>query len=124
MKNRMFITIPIANKYYGRKPYKVGKILKLVKDPDNGFDPEAIKVTIPGIDTIGYVANSINTVYSGTVSAGRLYDKFDDYIYASVVFVTRASVIASIIEPEEAGDMDIEEMEEYASQNLNLFCIE
>lgn len=124
MKNRTFITIPISNRYYGRKPYKPGKVLKLVKDFNNDVDPEAIKVTIPGVDTIGYVANSVNTVYSGTASAGRLYDKFDEYIYALVVFVTRASVIASIIEPYEAGDMDFEEMEEYAIENLNPYCIE
>ena len=124
MKSRIFITIPILNKYYGRKPFKAGRVLKLVKDFDNELDPEAIKVTIPGVDTIGYVANSVKTVYSGTASGGRLYDKFDEYIYAIVVFVTKASVIASIIEPDEAGNMDFVEMEEYAAKNLNPYCIE
>lgn len=121
MKNRIFITIPINNNYYGRKPFKVGKFLKLVKDTENEYDHEAIKATIPGIDTVGYVANSVNSVYSGTTSAGRLYDKFDDYTYAVVVFVTKASVIAAVVDKNEVGDTDFYDLEEL---DINKFCTE
>ena len=100
MKN-IFITITGQNHYLGLKPYKVGRIVKLVKDIDNEYDEDAIRVELPFIDTIGYVANSVNTVFAGTCSAGKLYDKIDDYAYAKVMFITHSSVIALVLSPEE-----------------------
>ena len=52
--------------------------VKLVKEPDNEYDKEAIKVEMPGIGHIGYVANSPYTVVGESYSAGRLYDKIGD----------------------------------------------
>ena len=124
MKTRTFITIPIRNEYYGRKPFKLGKLLTLTKEPDNIHDNEAIKVSVPGIDTVGYVANSSNTVYNGTISAGRLYDRFDDYIYAAVAFVTKSSVIASIIEKDEVEKNPKASNQLGLAENLNIFCID
>ena len=100
MKN-IFITITGQNHYLGLKPYKVGRIVKIVKDVDNEYDEDAIRVELPFIDTIGYVANSVNTVFAGTCSAGKLYDKIDDYAYAQVMFITHSSVIALVLSPEE-----------------------
>ena len=124
MKSRTFITIPIRNEYYGRKPFKLGKLLTLTKEPDNIHDNEAIKVSVPGIDTVGYVANSSSTVYNGTISAGRLYDRFDDYIYAAVAFVTKSSVIASIIEKDEVEKNPKASNQLVLAENLNIFCID
>ena len=36
----IFITITGVNHYYGLKPFKVGSVVKLVKDKTNGFDNE------------------------------------------------------------------------------------
>ena len=36
--------------------------VRLVKEPDNNFDSEAIKVEIDGLGHIGYVANSPYTI--------------------------------------------------------------
>ena len=69
-----FVTITGVRNYYGMKPFKVGKIFRIVKEEDNDYDEEAIRAELPMIDTLGYVANSANTVFAGTVSAGRLYD--------------------------------------------------
>ena len=124
MKSRTFITIPIRNEYYGRKPFKLGKLLTLTKEPDNIHDNEAIKVSVPGIDTVGYVANSSSTVYNGTISAGRLYDRFDDYIYAAVAFVTKSSVIASIIEKDEIEESAGGRVMVELPNHLNVFCTE
>ena len=124
MRERTFITIPIRNEYYGRKPFTLGTLLKLEKEPDNEYDAEAIKVTMPILETVGYVANSVNTVYAGTISAGRLYDRFDDYVYAYVVFVTRSSAIASIGEKEEIDTKSAEGVEEYLKNGFNKFCFE
>ena len=78
----MFVTITGTNHYYGFKPFKVGGILKLVKDKHNHFDSEAIEAKMP--------------------YAGRLYDSIGDYCYARVMFVTHSSVIALVL-PEEVG---------------------
>ena len=92
-----FVTITGVNHYLGLKPFKVNCIVKIVKEPENAYDSEAIRVGLPYIDTIGYVANSTSTVYAGTCSAGRLYDKIQDYAYAQIMFITRSSVIAIVI---------------------------
>lgn len=103
----VFITITGMNDYLGLRPYKVGRIVKLCKEHNNEFDETAIRVELPFIDTVGYVANSTNTVYKGTFSAGRLYDKIGEEAFAEIMFVTHSSAIAIIVNPEdneESGD--------------------
>ena len=97
-----FITITGIKCYYGFKPFRVGQIFKIHKDENNEYDCEAISAELPMIGTIGYVANSPSTVYGGTVSAGRLYDKIGDFAYARTMFITRSSIIAAVVSPEEA----------------------
>lgn len=41
--------------------------MKLLKEPDNEFDKEAIQVKIKGLGKVGYVANSPFTVDGGVV---------------------------------------------------------
>lgn len=122
MEFRTFITIPLNNSYGGRKAYKIGKILKLVKDPSNSYDSEAIRaVSLYNDEHLGYVANSTSTVYTGTISSGRLYDKFDDYLYAMVIFITRSSVIAAVLDPEEVDGEDMRELEYWGSGIIDPF---
>ena len=116
MKN-IFITITGQNHYLGLKPYKVGRIVKIVKDVDNEHDEDAIRVELPFIDTIGYVANSVNTVFAGTCSAGKLYDKIDDYAYAQVMFITHSSVIALVLSPEEVENPSESKAEQNDTKN-------
>lgn len=107
----IFVTITGQNSYLGLKPYKVGRVVKLVKDKDNEHDEDAIRVELPFIDTIGYVANSTSTVYKGTFSAGRLYDKIGDEAFAQIMFVTHSSAIALILPPDAENDNDDEGFE-------------
>ena len=95
--DNFFITITGLKHYFGFKPFCVNRLVKIVKEPENEYDAEAIRVELPFIGTIGYVANSVNTVYGGTCSAGRLYDKIEEYSYAQVLFLTHSSVIAAVI---------------------------
>ena len=104
MDKNILITITGANNYFGKKPFKVGRVLKLTKEPYNDFDCEAIKAILPYIGTVGYVANSIHTVYEGTYSAGRLYDKFEDCAYAEIIVITHSSVIAKVLPDDEVTD--------------------
>ena len=97
----MFVTITGINHYYGVKLFEIGRVVRLVKEPENGHDDDAIRVELPFIETIGYVANSTNTVYRGTYSAGRIYDKIEDAAFAEVAFITHSSVIAVVLDPED-----------------------
>ena len=38
-------------------------------------------------ETIAYIANSVGTVVKGTMSAGRIYDKFDIDSEIEIIFV-------------------------------------
>lgn len=104
----IFVTITGMNNYYGMKPFKIGKIFKIVKDEDNNYDCEAIRAEMPMIDTIGYVANSTKTVFAGTHSAGRLYDKIDDFAFAQTMFITHSSVIALVLPPEDIEEITVD----------------
>lgn len=112
MENTYFVTITGLNHYYGRKPFDVGRIIKLIKEPDNEYDNEAILACLPFIDKIGYVANSTNTVYDGTISAGRLYDKIEDYAYGKVMFVTHSSAIVLVLDKEDVEEYDEDDTDE------------
>ena len=112
MEKTYFVTITGLNHYYGKKPFEIGRIIKLIKEPDNEYDKEAILAFLPFIDKIGYVANSTNTVYDGTISAGRLYDKIDDYAYGKVMFVTHSSAIVLVLDKEHVEESDEDEDEE------------
>ena len=106
MQAARFITITGINHYYGKKPFEIGRIFKIIKEPDNDYDDEAIFAFLPFIEKIGYVANSTNTVYQGTVSAGRIYDKIDDYAYAKTMFITHSSVIAIVLDKDDVENSD------------------
>lgn len=107
----MFVTITGIHHYYGDKPFEIGRVVRLVKEPDNKHDNDAIRVELPFIETVGYVANSTNTVYRGTYSAGRIYDKIEDAAFAEVAFITHSSVIAAVLPPEDVEKMKSEQCE-------------
>ena len=58
-----YITITGLKHYYGKKPFRPGQSVRLVKEPGNPYDCEAIRVEMPVIGTVGYVANSSDTVF-------------------------------------------------------------
>ena len=116
----MYITITAFQKLHGTKPLKIDGIVKLVKEPDNKYDTEAIACEMRYFGKIGYVANSTNTVVKGTMSAGRLYDKINDEYFAKIKFITNQIAIAKVL----TSDEYIEEVENpesdvhYLSENL------
>ncbi len=93
MGKTVFVTITGMDHYYGITPYKIGRVIRLRKDPANDHDSEAIRAELPFIGTIGYVANSTFTVARGTSSAGRIYDCFDTDVFAQILFIVGKSVI-------------------------------
>ncbi len=96
--DEIFITIAGAEFRYGTEFLEKGMIVKLVKEPDNQFDKEAIKVELKPFGTIGYVANSTKTVVGECYSAGRLYDKIGDEAEAEIAYLTDSIAIAKVKE--------------------------
>ncbi len=76
--SEIYFTIPGTNHWHGQDFIEPQRKVKLVKEPDNEVDSEAIKVEMPGIGQIGYVANSPYTVIGESMSASRIYDKIGD----------------------------------------------
>ena len=83
--------------YKGSMPLKPGVILDLIKEPENKFDRDAIRVEING-ETVGYVGNSDYTTVEGTVKASML-DMPEKSAMAKVMFMFASRfIIAKIIQ--------------------------
>ena len=92
----MYFTIAGCSHYYGTEFMEKGMKVKLVKEPDNEYDKEAIQVKIKGLGKVGYVANSPYTVQGEAMSAGRLYDKIGDKAKGKIVFVVGGTAVCRI----------------------------
>ena len=85
----MYFTIAGCNHYYGSDFMEKGMKVKLVKEPDNEYDNEAIQVKIKGF--------------------GRLYDKIGGKAKGKIVFVTDGGVICKVIRDGKDKTVMIEE---------------
>lgn len=94
--SEMYFTIAGCNHYFGNEFMKKGMKVKLVKEPDNQYDKEAILVKVKGLGKCGYVANSSFTVQGDTMSAGRLYDKLGKKAKAKIVYVISGGAVCKI----------------------------
>lgn len=92
----LYFTVTGFEHYYGKRPFSIGSLICCCKEPQNRYDGEAIVCSLPPIGTIGYVANSPSTVAGGTMSAGRLYDRVEDFFYARVMFTTASKIICRV----------------------------
>ena len=97
MKDVIF-TITGMNHYYGSDFLKKGMQVKLIKEPDNAYDKEAIRVELKGLGKIGYVANSPYTVLGDSKSAGRMYDLMKRKAKGKVLLVTSRDAICELKE--------------------------
>ncbi len=100
-QKEIYFTVNAVNLFNGIKPFKINSIIKLVKEPENDYDHEAIRVELRYAGPSGYVANSVRTVARGTYSAGRLYDKILDVDYGKIEFILGETAIAKILTRDE-----------------------
>lgn len=91
-----YITVTGTKYRYGTTHFEKGEILKLIKEPENDYDKEAIRVEVEGLGKIGYVANSVKTVAEGCMSGGRLYDRIGDTARAKIVYVLPNALICTV----------------------------
>ncbi len=94
----VYFTITGTNHYMGKDFFEPKMKVNLVKEPDNEYDSEAIKVELPGLGKVGYVANSPYTVLGESYSAGRLYDMIDDEAAGEVLYVLENGILCTVEE--------------------------
>lgn len=111
-EKELYTTIVGLKNYEGNKVFKIGSIVRLVKEPDNDYDLEAIACENRYIGKTGYIANSARTVTKGTMSAGRIYDKIGDVSYCEVKFVSNDSVIAKVLSDDKIEELKKENVED------------
>ena len=109
---KYYVTLTGLNSSYGTMPFAVGQKVRLVKEPENQADREAIRAELPGLGKVGYVANSTHTVVGNCCIAGRLYDKIGNTATAKVKYVLANAVVCKVMvplgaEPAEDGEEDI-----------------
>ena len=92
----VYFTITGTSFRYGQEFFEKDMIVGLAKEPDNEHDREAIKVDLPGLGIVGYVANSPKTVIGESCSAGRLYDKMRDRAFGVVMYVLPQGVLCRL----------------------------
>lgn len=95
---KVYFTITGVYYYYGTDIFEKDMVVKLIKEPDNKYDKEAIKVEVKGLGKVGYVANSTHTVLGECSSAGRMYDKIGKKAKAKVKVVTPRGIICCVRE--------------------------
>ncbi len=84
------------NHYFGQDFFEPKMKVRLVKEPDNEYDREAIRVELEGLGKVGYVANSPYTVMGESYSAGRLYDRIGDTAEGKVKYVLPKGVLCCL----------------------------
>ena len=94
--NSAYITIAGLCHYFGAEFIEPKMTVRLVKEPDNEYDREAIRAELPGLGKIGYVANSPHTVQGESWSAGRIYDRIGDAAEAVVKYVLPRGVLCEV----------------------------
>ena len=95
---KIYFTIAGTNHYYGQEFFEAEQEVKLIKEPDNEYDKEAIKIEMDGLGVVGYVANSPFTVMGESMSAGRLYDRIGDTAKGVVKYVLPQGVLCELVQ--------------------------
>ena len=93
---RIYFTIAGTKYCYGHDFFEPKMKVRLVKEPDNIYDREAIRVEAEGLGKVGYVANSTYTVEGVSWSAGRIYDKIGRTAMGTVLYKLPKNVLCYI----------------------------
>ncbi len=101
----IYFTVAGTNHYYGKDFFEKGMRVRLIKEPDNAMDREAVQVMLDGLGKVGYVANSPYTVLGESFSAGRLYDRIGDEATGTVLYILPQGVLC-VLDGNDAGECD------------------
>ena len=98
MSRKIYFTLTGTNHYFGKDFMKPGMTVHLIKEPDNEYDKEAVRIEMKGLGKVGYVANSPYTVHGESMSAGRLYDRIGNKAKGKILYVLNDSVLCLLKE--------------------------
>ena len=84
---KIYFTLTGTKHYHGKEFLEPGMKVNLIKEPDNEYDKEAIRVEVKGNLKVGYVANSPYTVVGDSCCAGRIYDKIGHSASGTILYV-------------------------------------
>lgn len=98
---KVYFTIAGTNHHFGQEFFEPKMEVKLIKEPDNEYDKEAIRVELEGLGLVGYVANSPYTVQGESMSAGRMYDRMGDTAKGVVKYVLPQGILCELVEEKE-----------------------
>lgn len=101
--SEIYFTVTGTCYYHGTEFIEPQMKVRIEKEPDNKRDTEAIKVMLPGIGQIGYVANSTHTVQGESMSAGRIYDKIGDEAFGTVLYKLPSGLLCLLDEESVIG---------------------
>ena len=91
----VFVTVTGFNHYIIREPIVAGQRLLLMRETGNEYDKSAVAVYLSG-EKIGYVANTIETVKSGTMSSSQFVEIMEASVYAEVVELSSYDAICKV----------------------------
>ncbi|MBQ4512269.1 MAG: hypothetical protein II969_04700 [Anaerolineaceae bacterium] len=92
----IYFTLIGTNHYYGHEFMEKDMKVRLVKEPENEADKEAIRVELPGLGKVGYVANSTWSVIGESWSAGRIYDKIGATASGTTLYILLKCVLCTL----------------------------
>ncbi len=95
---KIYFTITGTNHHFGQEYFKPKMRVKLIKEPDNKYDKEAIRVEMDGLGLVGYVANSPYTVQGESMSAGRIYDRIGETAVGIVKYILPHGVLCELVQ--------------------------
>lgn len=98
---KVYFTIAGCKHHFGQEVFEPKMEVKLVKEKDNEFDKEAIRVELEGLGLVGYVANSPYTVQGESMSAGRMYDRMGDTAKGIVKYVLPQGILCELLKEDE-----------------------
>lgn len=86
LENTSDLLVNITGSYYHNYTPKNREIIKLVKEPENEHDPDAIAAYLNN-NKIGYVANSEYTLFDKVKSASKIKNDIPETCDAEILFV-------------------------------------
>ena len=95
---KIYFTVAGTKHYFGQEFFEPNMEVKLIKEPDNELDKEAIRVEVDGLGKVGYVANSPYTVQGESMSAGRMYDCMGDTAKGVVKYVLPQGILCELVQ--------------------------
>lgn len=78
-------TIVGIHAYGNRRFLQNGTAIKIYKEPENEYDPYAVRVEIDGVGCIGHIANSARTIRLGCTSSKEICDMIGTCASAIIV---------------------------------------